>query len=244
MAKKEKGPVLNQLVLERLMHYYHLVGEQIPDRASGWVSSAHIAELLSMDDTLVRKDLAAIGVRGRPRVGFSIAELKGRIREVLGFNDTYRTVVVGAGRLGGALVSYSGFAKYGLYIVAMFDSDESRVGSVMGGVLIQSVDKLEAVIQRHDVNMAILTVPAEAAQSLADRLVAAGIRAIWNFAPTSLSVGESVFVRHEHISVGLAELAYYLKRNDLVSKDWPSEAWHSPDEPASATKPAAEDPSS
>ncbi len=208
------------------------------------MSSAHIAQLLDMDDTLVRKDLAAIGVRGRPRVGFSIAELKGRIREVLGFNDMYKTVVVGAGRLGGALVSYSGFTKYGLYIVAMFDSDEKRVGSVMGGVLVQSVDNLEAVIQRHDVNMAILTVPAEAAQALADRLVATGIRAIWNFAPTSLAVREDVFVRHEHISVGLAELAYYLKRNDLVSKDWPSEAWHSPEDPASAPEPTAEEPTS
>ena len=230
MTRKAKGPVLNQLVLERLMHYYHLVGEQIPDQPSGWVSSAHIAQLLVMDDTLVRKDLAAIGVRGRPRVGFSIAELKGRVREVLGFNDTYKAVIVGAGRLGGAIVSYAGFAKYGLYVVAMFDADEKRIGSVMGGVLVQSVENLETIIQRHDVHMAILTVPAEAAQPVADRLVAAGVRAMWNFAPTSLSVPPDVFVRHEHISVGLAELAYYLKRNDLVSEDWPSEAWHGPAE--------------
>ncbi len=230
MPKKYKGPILNQLVLERLMHYYHLVGEQIPDRASGWVSSAHIAQLLDMDDTLVRKDLAAIGVRGRPRVGFSSAELKGRIREVLGFNEMYKAVIVGAGRLGGAIVSYAGFAKYGLFIAALFDGDESRVGEVMGGVLVQSLDNLESVIQRHDVHMAIVTVPAEAAQQTADRLVAAGIRAIWNFAPTNLSVPEGVFVRHEHISVGLAELAYYLKRNSLTSAEWPSDAWQEREE--------------
>lgn len=242
MSKKAKGPILNQLVLERLMHYYHLVGEQIPDQASGWVSSAHIAQLLSMDDTLVRKDLAAIGVRGRPRVGFSIAELKGRIREVLGFNDMYKAIVVGAGRLGGAIVSYAGFAKYGMYVVAMFDSEDSRIGSVMGGVLVQSIENLESVIRRHNVHMAILTVPAEAAQVLADRLVAAGIRAIWNFAPTSLSVPPDVFVRHEHISVGLAEVAYYLKRNNLMSEDWPSEAWHTPDVAANGLgEPATEE---
>lgn len=228
MSRKAKGPVLNQLVVERLMHYYHLVGEQIPDQPSGWVSSAHIANLLDMDDTLVRKDLAAIGVRGRPRVGFSIAELKGRIRDVLGFNDAYKAVIVGAGRLGGAIVSYAGFAKYGLYVVAMFDADDNRAGTVMGGVLVQSVQNLETIIQRHNVHMAILTVPAEAAQPLADRLVATGVRAIWNFAPTSLSVPHDVFVRHEHISVGLAELAYYLKRNGLVSEDWPSEASQPP----------------
>jgi redox-sensing transcriptional repressor len=154
--------------------------------------------------------------------------LKGRIRDVLGFNDMYKAVIVGAGRLGGAIASYAGFAKYGLYVVAMFDVDEDRIGSVMGGVLVQSIENLETIIQRHDVHMAILTVPAEAAQTLGDRLVAAGIRAIWNFAPTSLSVPSDVFVRHEHISVGLAELAYYLKRNDLMSEGWPSEAWHTP----------------
>jgi len=242
MTRKAKGPILNQLVVERLMHYYHLVGEQIPDQPSGWVSSAHIAHLLDMDDTLVRKDLAAIGVRGRPRVGFSIAELKSRIREVLGFNDMYKAVIVGAGRLGGAIVSYAGFAKYGLYVVALFDADENRIGSVMGGVLVQSVENLETIIQRHDVHMAILTVPAEAAQPLADRLVAAGVRAIWNFAPTSLSVPPDVFVRHEHISVGLAELAYYLKRSDLMSEDWPNEAWHGPAESTNgAVEPTVDD---
>jgi redox-sensing transcriptional repressor len=235
MSRKAKGPVLNQLVLERLMHYYHLVGEQIPELPTGWVSSAHIAQLLDMDDTLVRKDLAAIGVRGRPRVGFSVTELKGRIREVLGFNDMYKAIIVGAGRLGGAIVSYSGFARYGLYVVALFDSDEDRIGSVMGGVLVQSIESLEAVIRRHDVHMAIITVPAEAAQALADRLVVAGIRAIWNFAPTSLAVPADVFVRHEHISVGLAEVAYYLKRNNLMSEDWPSEAWHASPEAAADT---------
>ncbi|MCC6486559.1 MAG: redox-sensing transcriptional repressor Rex [Candidatus Hydrogenedentes bacterium] len=234
MSRKSKGPVLNQLVLERLMHYFHLVGEQIPDNANGWVSSAHIAQLLAMDDTLVRKDLAAIGVRGRPRVGFSIAELKGRIREVLGFNEIYKAIIVGAGRLGGAIVSYSGFAKYGLSVVALVDADTSRAGEVMGGVLVQPIENLESVINRHDIHMAIITVPAEAAQPMADRLVDAGVRAIWNFAPTSLVVPQGVFVRHEHISVGLAELAYYLKRNNLTTTDWPSESWR-PGQPLEST---------
>ena len=212
MAKRNQPHTLNQLVVERLMHYYHLVAEQIETQASGHVSSAQIADLLDMDDTLVRKDLAAIGVRGRPRVGFSTRELMDSIRETLGFNGRYKSVIVGAGRLGGAIASYGGFEKYGLDIAALFDADPLRVGETLGGVPVRSIESLETVVRENDVHLAVLTVPAEAAQPLADRLVEAGVRAIWNFAPTSLVLPHTVFVRHEHISVGLAELAYYLKR--------------------------------
>lgn len=217
MSHRNRPPTLNQLVVERLMHYYHLVAEQIETQASGHVSSAQIAQLLDMDDTLVRKDLAAIGVRGRPRVGFSAQQLMDAIRETLGFNERYKSIIIGAGRLGGAIASYAGFGKYGLDIVALFDADPLRVGEMLGGVYVKPVDALESVVREQGVHLAVLTVPAEAAQPLADRLVEAGIRAIWNFAPTSLVVPSSIFVRHEHISVGLAELAYYLKRNDLSS---------------------------
>lgn len=215
---KRTGPhTLNQLVVERLMHYYHLVADQIESQSSGHVSSAQIAQLLEMDDTLVRKDLASIGVRGRPRIGFSTAELMGAIRETLGFNERYRSVIVGAGRLGGAIASYGGFGKYGLDIVALFDADPARVGETLGGATVQPIDSLESVVRDHRVHLAVLTVPADAAQGLAERLVEAGIRAIWNFAPRSLVVPSNVFVRHEHISVGLAELAYYLKRSGAPS---------------------------
>lgn len=215
---KRTGPhTLNQLVVERLMHYYHLVADQIESQSSGHVSSAQIAQLLEMDDTLVRKDLASIGVRGRPRIGFSTAELMGAVRETLGFNERYRSVIVGAGRLGGAIASYGGFGKYGLDIVALFDADPARVGETLGGAIVQPIDSLESVVRDHRVHLAVLTVPADAAQGLAERLVEAGIRAIWNFAPRSLVVPSNVFVRHEHISVGLAELAYYLKRSGVPS---------------------------
>ncbi|MDZ4861505.1 MAG: redox-sensing transcriptional repressor Rex [Candidatus Hydrogenedentes bacterium] len=215
MQDRKQPMALNQLIVERLMHYYHLVAEQIEINASGYVSSAQIAHLLDMDDTLVRKDLAAIGVRGRPRVGFSTNGLMDAVRETLGFNEHYNAVIVGAGRLGGAIASYAGFGKYGLDVVALFDSDPARVGDVLRGIPVEHVDRMEEVIKQHGVRSAVITVPAEAAQPLADRLVASGVRAIWNFAPTSLVVPPGVFVRHEHISVGLAELAYYLKRNDL-----------------------------
>ncbi len=212
MARRNQPPSLNKLVVERLMHYYHLVAEQIESQASGHVSSAQIADLLDMDDTLVRKDLAAIGVRGRPRLGFCAQELMQAVRETLGFNGHYKCVIVGAGRLGGAIASYGGFGKYGLNIVALFDMDPLRVGDSLAGISVLPIDSIESVVRDNDVHLAVLTVPAEAAQPIADRVVEAGVRAIWNFAPTSLVLPHSVFVRHEHISVGFAELAYYLKR--------------------------------
>ncbi len=211
MSRKPGDGKLRRAHLERLMHYYHFVSERIAQHTSHAVSSAELASVLNMDDTQVRKDLAAIGVQGYPRVGFKCAEIAQAVRGVLGFGQTSKAILVGAGRLGGAMAAYRGFSQYGMTIVALFDADLNRVGSVVGGHVVQPIQSLEMAIRRHGVRLAILTVPAEAAQELADRLVAAGIRAIWNFAPTGLTVPSGVFVRHELISVGLAELSYFLK---------------------------------
>lgn len=196
----------------RLMHYYHLVQEQL-DRGTGeTVSSAHIAEGLELDATLVRKDLAAIGVRGCPRVGFVCTQVVEAIRNALGFEQAHRAIVIGAGRLGGAIASYPGFGKYGLTIVALLDGDPEKIGCLIAGHTVQPLSALAEIVTEHAPDLAVLTVPVEAAQPIADRLVAAGIRSIWNFAPTSIAVPREVYVRHEHLSTGFAELAYHLKR--------------------------------
>ncbi len=214
MPDSKPQRTLKHATLERLMHYYHYIGEQIAQQHMGTVSSSEIAKLLDTDDTVVRKDMAAIGVRGYPRVGFKADEVLAAIRDVLGFDNAYRAIIIGAGRLGSALASYPGFSRYGLRIDALLDSDTTRAGAIEGGVEVRPLDELEKIITEHNIGLAILTVPAEAAQPLADRMVNAGLRAIWNFAPTSLVVPPGVLVRHEHISVGLAELAYHLNRRD------------------------------
>lgn len=211
MGRKTQGELLKHVLLERLMHYYYFLGERPGEDSPETVSSGQIAKFLNMDDTLVRKDLAALGVRGHPRIGFKTHEVLAAIRNVLGFEKTNKAIVVGTGRLGGALAAYSGFSKCSLFIVAAFDSDPQKQGSVLAGTVVQPMENLEAVIQRHNVRLAILTVPADPAQEIADRLVRAGIRAIWNFAPKALVVPSGVVVRHEHIVAGLAELAYHLK---------------------------------
>ena len=205
--------------VERLMHYYHFISERFVEEDSATVTSDEVAKLVHMDATVVRKDLAAIGVRGMPRVGFRAGDVLAAISELLGFNESCKAILVGVGRLGSAMASYHGFAPYGLEICGLFDSDPTKVGLIGGGKVVLHVRRIASVVQKHDVRLAILTVPREAAQEMADCVVEAGVKAIWNFASTSISVPEGVVVRHEHISVGFAELRYLLKHPDLPAED-------------------------
>ncbi|MCG6955867.1 MAG: redox-sensing transcriptional repressor Rex [Gemmatimonadetes bacterium] len=201
---------LRPLVLERLMLYHRYLAEARSRRALTNVTSAQIAEALDIDPTQVRKDLGSIGLRGRGRVGFDAAAVADAVRHVLGFDRTNLAIVVGAGHLGGALIAYGGFARYGLRIVAAFDSDPAKTGKELAGCPIRHTRGMRAFITKYRIRLAILATPAEGAQKVADRLVSAGIKAIWNFAPTRLALPKGVAVRDEHISLGLAQLAHYL----------------------------------
>ncbi len=176
---------------------YEFAGWELTDAA---VSSAKLACEL------------AIGLVGIGRVGFDILAVCRAIRVVLGFDREYEAVLVGTGHLGTALAEYSGFARYGLRIVAAFDNDQNRVGGEIAGCKIRSTMLMKSCIRKGNIRLAILTTPAEASQGLADRLVSAGVKAIWNFSPTRLTVPSDVLVRNEHISIGLSQIAYHLKQ--------------------------------
>jgi redox-sensing transcriptional repressor len=208
---------LRKVVLERLMRYHRFLSELTARKPVQTVTSAQIAEALDIDPTQVRKDFSAIGVLGMGRVGFDVCEVCRAIRVALGFNQRYDAVLVGTGHLGGALLAYSGFARYGLHIVAAFDNDKRRIGSRIAGCTVKSTKALKPFIRSREIRLAILTTPAEVSQKLADRLVSAGVKAIWNFTPSRLAVPPGVLVRHEHISVGLSEIAYHLKQQAVRS---------------------------
>jgi redox-sensing transcriptional repressor len=203
-------PRLRRLVLERLMRYYRYLAEGRGRTPPPTVTSAEIADALDIDPTQVRKDLGAIGLAGLGRVGFDACEVCRAVRVALGFDHPYQAVLVGAGHLGSALMAYARFSQWGLRFVAAFDTDRRKVGHRVAGHPVYSTRSLAQYIARHDVRLAILTTPVDAAQRMTDRLAAAGVRAIWNFTPTRLTVPEGVFVRNEHISLGLSELAYHL----------------------------------
>jgi len=196
------------------MRYHRFLTETRGPDAPDSVTSAEIAEALDIDPTQVRKDLAAVGVRGQGRVGFDANEAVRAIRRSLAFDQIHLAVVIGAGHLGGALMAYQGFARYGLRIAAAFDNDKEKVGQEVAGCagcVVRHTRGMKAFIQRHKIRLAILATPASVSQKMADRVVAGGVTAIWNFSPTRLTVPEQVFVRNEHISLGLSELAYHLK---------------------------------
>jgi len=207
-----KRRVLRRAHVERLMNYYQLLqGLRIQEHIET-ISSSRIADMIDLDDTLVRKDLAAIGVRGCPRVGYAVKVVVDAIYKSLGFEEPRRAVLIGGGRLGGAIAAYPGFAKYGLTIVAIFDVDPAKIGMNVGEHVVRPLDELAGVVAQHKAEVAILTLPADFAQVAADNAVAAGIRALWNFAPTWIAAPEGVRIRHEHLSTGFAELAYHLKQ--------------------------------
>ncbi len=203
--------------LERLMRYYQFLcdlseppNDTEPART---VTSVDLGNAMEQDQTLVRKDLAAIGIVGRPGQGFSVVEICGAIRHSLGFNRVFPAVLVGAGHLGGALMAYPGFRGYGLRIVAAFDKDATKVGSVVAGSTVKPLSALRAFVRRRGVRLAIMTTPAESAQALANQLTEAGIKAIWNFTSAKLSMPDETFVRNEQIALGLGELVCRLNQD-------------------------------
>ena len=201
---------LRRVVLERLMRYYRFLSESTFKKPPQTVTSAQIAEALDIDATQVRKDFRAIGLLGIGRVGFDVCEVCRAIRVQLGFDQRHDAILVGTGHLGTALLAYSGFDTYGLQIVAAFDSDKDKIGGKIAGCDVKPMRAMKPFIRKHEIRLAILTTPQQVAQKLADRLISSGVKAIWNFAPTRLSVPPDVLVRDEHISLGLSEIAYHL----------------------------------
>lgn len=177
-----------------------------------WVSATTLAKDLSLSSILVRKDLALTGLEGRPKYGFAIKPLISAIEDCLGWNNATDAVLIGAGNLGTALMGYSGFAQYGLTIVAVFDSDESKADTKVQGVPVLPMEKLEDYINRTRIPMAVLTVPAESAQRTAEKLEKAGIRGIWNFAPVKLKLSEQVIIQRVDLASSFAELSSRLKQ--------------------------------
>jgi redox-sensing transcriptional repressor len=203
---------LNHALIERLMHYLQVLVRLKAGTGCEHFSTDEIGEIMGVDASHVRKDMARINVVGRPRVGFSTNLVIETIKKQIGLDRQYCAVIVGSGHLGGALAAYPRFADYGLRLVGAFDTDPARIGSPLGGLTVQPIDVLEKTIRERDVQLAIITVPRDAAQVMTDRLVAAGVTAIWNFAPLQLSVPPHVVVRDEHIAIGLGGLAHHLSR--------------------------------
>jgi redox-sensing transcriptional repressor len=196
----------------RRIPFYHQILSELEQKGEQFVSSKYLAAFFQVDDTQVRKDVSVIGYKGKPKAGYSVSGLKAAIGEFLGINVENTAILIGAGKLGSALVEYPGLSEYGLRLVAVFDNDAGKTGKIIGGFTVLPLESLGRVVRSFDVGIAILTVPKQAAQQTCDTLVALGIKAVWNFAPTQLSTPPGIIIRNENMAVGLALLSHYLKK--------------------------------
>lgn len=205
MEKKE----ISKSVLKRLPVYLAYL-KALPEDAPPNISATAMANALGMGDVQVRKDLAMVSDGGRPKVGYCREELVDDIEQFLGYDNTNNCVLIGAGKLGLALLGYGGFDEYGLNIMAAFDLAPSRQQTDTGKP-IYPMDKLDTFCRSNKVCMGIITVPAAVAQETCDRLIDAGIKAIWNFAPTHLEVPAHILVQNENMATSLAVLSMHLQ---------------------------------
>ena len=208
---------LSKAVLRRLPVYLEYL-RALPEDAAPNISATTLANALGMGDVQVRKDLATVSDGGRPKIGYNRQMLIRDIEQALGYDNTNEAVLVGAGRLGRALLGYGGFAEYGLNILCGFDQDERLIGVTETGKVIRPIEDLDAFCMERKVLMGIITVPAEEAQSICDRMIACGIRAIWNFAPVHLDVPPGVLVQNENMATSLAVLSKHLSVHMKTSK--------------------------
>ncbi len=210
MKKETKIVSISSAALHRLPQYHCYLKSLSGDQTT--ISSAKIAEDLNLNPVLVRKDLAEVSsISGTPRRGFLIESLIADIESFLGYDYQNDAILVGVGRLGNTLLSYNGFANYGFSIIAAFDKDASIIGSHIASKEVFPISELKHIVKRTGVKIGIITVPSSAAQEVCDTMVEAGITAIWNFAPTHLSLPANVTIRNENLAASLALLVKQMK---------------------------------
>ncbi len=194
----------------RLPRYLRLLEDL--DASHDVVSSEELAAAAGANAANVRRDLSHIDFHGVRGIGYSVSELRSRIRQELGIAFRQRVAIVGAGNLGRALANYAGLSRRGFDVVALYDTDSKKIGTSVGQVEIQDLERLDGDCKGDCFEIAILAVPAVAAQQVTDRLIASGIRSILNFAPVRVRVPENVSVRQVDLSMELQVLSYYGSR--------------------------------
>ncbi len=208
---------ISKSVLKRLPGYLSYL-KSLPETAPPNISATSLANALGMGEVQVRKDLAMVSDGGRPKIGYQRESLIYDIEQFLGYDNTTDAVLIGAGKLGQALMAYAGFADYGLNILAAFDSSP-KMDKTDDGKPVYHISKLASFCRTHKVLMGIITVPAEYAQDVAEQLIAGGIKAIWNFAPIHLDVPRNILVQNENMATSLAVLSVHLQAQIKEEKE-------------------------
>lgn len=206
-----------EVVINRLPVYARALSE-LASRGETVVSSQALGELLDVTPAQIRKDLSYFGRFGKQGRGYNVNSLLTKLREILGIDRQWRLCLVGVGRLGQAIAEYGGFGPQGFEIVAAFDASPDVVGREVGGVTIHHIDELDTFLRTARVDIGIVAVPAAVAQSVVDKLVEAGIRAILNYAPITAHVPRDVAIRHIDPVLAMQSMTFYIKRAEPAGK--------------------------
>jgi redox-sensing transcriptional repressor len=203
-----KGRISDSTVRRLSLYLRYL--QEAEARGQATISSEELAQRGGTTAAQVRKDLSVFGSFGKRGLGYTVPELLRELEEILGLHRRWKVAVVGAGKIGSALFSYRNFMRRGFEIRAVFDSDRGKIGRSWGDQEVLPDEEMERVLKREGIDIVVVAVPAEAAQGVADRVVASGVAAILNFAPVQLRVPESVALRNVDMVVEMEGLAFAL----------------------------------
>lgn len=209
--KKEQMSI-SRATVDRLPLYFRTL-RLAQDEGMDIISSEELGRRLSITPEQIRKDLASFGQFGKKGVGYFVNELKRNVGTILGLDQHWNIAVVGIGHLGAALANYQNFSVLGFNLVALFDQDPSVIGTRVNHIKVQDVAKLQEIAAERRIEVGIIAVPAPFAQEVADRLVEAQVKGIWNFAPARIKVPNTIEIIHEDLSIGLTNLSFYMARN-------------------------------
>jgi redox-sensing transcriptional repressor len=212
---EQQRPELAPYPAVRRLSLYLRQLEAFKRRDRRTISSKQLGESLGLTDAQVRKDLAYFGQFGHPGIGYRVDDLIGEVRHILGTDKTWNVLLVGAGNLGRALMAYRGFEAKSFRVVAAFDADPAKVGREIGSLIVQPMGELTESIAAHSIRLGIIAVPADYAQDVADQLVAAGIRGLLNFAPTSITVPPTIALNAVDLAVQLEQLSFQVNFSSL-----------------------------
>ena len=207
-----------EATVARLPIYYRALLD-VAEKQVPTVSSERLAELAGVNAAKVRKDLSYLGSYGTRGVGYDVEHLLHEVAHELGLTQDWPVVIVGAGNLGAALAGYRGFGARGFRIVALVDADPAKVGRRVGELEVEPASDLDSIARNRGVEIGIIATPAAAAQDVADRLVAAGVRSILNFAPAVISVHEPVSLRKVDLAIELQILAFYRQQSGIAPRE-------------------------
>jgi redox-sensing transcriptional repressor len=202
--------VISQAVITRLPRYYRYLG-QLKDEGVERISSRALSELMNVTASQIRQDLNNFGGFGHQGYGYNVSHLYSEIGKILGLTIEHRLILVGAGNLGRALAGYANFERRGFIMKGIFDIDESLHGKDVRGIPIMPLEEIEDFIRSNDIDIAVICIPATASTGVVDRIVACGVKAIWNFSHVDLDVSDDVAVENVHLSDSLMRLSYTMQ---------------------------------